>query len=55
MGNRAITIDTHALLWYFDMGQNKKFSMLALQAIADAEHDGIIYVPAKERTDTIIL
>jgi len=43
---RAITIDTHALLWYLDMGQNKKLSMLALQAIADAEHSGIIYVPA---------
>ena len=46
MGNREITIDTHALLWYLDKGQNKKLSTLALQAVESAERNGVIYVPA---------
>jgi len=46
MGNRDITLDTHALLWYVDESLKGKLSPAALEAIRAAEGEGIIYVPA---------
>ena len=41
----AITIDTHAFVWYLDKGLNKKLSKKALYFIEEAEKNDIIYIP----------
>ena len=41
----AITLDTHALVWYLDKDLNEKLSQKAFQAIKDAEQNEIIYIP----------
>ena len=45
MGSSRITIDSHALIWYIDELLNDKLSDKALEAIIQAEKNGIIYVP----------
>ena len=45
MGITRITIDSHALIWYVDQELNGKLSQPALEAIREAEKNGIIYVP----------
>lgn len=42
----AITIDTHALIWYLDKDLNSKLSQKALIAIEDAVNSSIVYVSA---------
>lgn len=41
----AITLDTHALVWYLDKDLNEKLSPTAFQAIKNAEENEIIYIP----------
>lgn len=41
----AITLDTHALVWYLDKDLNKKLSPKAFQTIKNAEENEIIYIP----------
>lgn len=41
----AITIDTHALIWYMDLELNSKLSSSAFASIKDAEAKSIIYIP----------
>ena len=40
----AITIDTHALVWYLDQSLNNRLSQKALKAISEAESEDIIYL-----------
>lgn len=42
----AITIDTHALIWYLDSDLNSKLSQKALIAIEDAVKYSLVYVSA---------
>lgn len=42
----AITIDTHALIWYLDKNLNSKLSQKALTAIEDAVESSIVYIPS---------
>lgn len=53
MGNRAITVDTHALVWHLDKGQKKKLSAAALKAIVRAELYDVVYVPAIAIMETV--
>lgn len=41
----AITIDTHALIWYIDKNLNDKLSPKAMHTIVEAEKNDLIYVP----------
>ena len=40
-----LTLDAHTLIWYLDEMLNYKLSKPAMQAIAKAEENGIIYIP----------
>jgi PIN domain nuclease of toxin-antitoxin system len=42
---QRITIDAHTLIWYADKDSNALLSRQALNAIEQAEAEGIIYVP----------
>jgi PIN domain nuclease of toxin-antitoxin system len=42
----AITIDTHALIWYLDNDLNGKLSPIALNAIEEAVNSSVVYVSA---------
>jgi PIN domain nuclease of toxin-antitoxin system len=42
---QRITIDAHTLIWYADKDSNVLLSRQALNAIEQAEAEGIIYVP----------
>lgn len=42
----AITIDTHALIWYLDKGLNSKLSTQALAAIENAVESSVVYIPS---------
>lgn len=46
MAAKDITLDTHALIWYVDKPLKGKLSPIALEAIREAERDGVIYIPA---------
>ena len=45
MEQDRITIDAHTLIWYVHKPSRRHLSALALEAIRDAERDGIVYVP----------
>jgi PIN domain nuclease of toxin-antitoxin system len=45
MGDARITIDSHALIWYVDEDLKRNLSASALEAIREAEKNGVIYVP----------
>lgn len=45
MGDARITIDSHALIWYVDEKLKANLSAPALEAIREAEKEGVIYVP----------
>jgi len=44
MEYNRITLDTHALIWYFHEESNIRLSQRALMTIMEAEANGIIYV-----------
>jgi len=41
----AITIDTHALIWYIDRDLHPKLSKKALKTVYQAETESTIYIP----------
>jgi PIN domain nuclease of toxin-antitoxin system len=56
MGIPRITVDTHTLIWFLDETLKlKKLSQKALELIREAEHNGIIFVPAISLMEVIDL
>lgn len=45
MGER-ITVDSHSLIWYLHKPSNIRLTAKALEAMDNAENNGIIYVPS---------